>query len=358
MRQLRRFALLPSLILLLSSPAIAHAQNYTRIVVFGDSLSDTGNDARVFYNKYFAYFPGPIFDYTLGRFTDGYDTLPAAQNYKGVWVEQLADMLPSKPQIEASLDGGKNYAYGFAFTGGGTTVFDFTADSFTYSFIIDNVDLQITQYLATHPKIDDNTLFVLWAGANDVLNATSTTEIVTAGINQAADLERLIDAGATQFVVPNLPPLGAIPRLNTLGPVAAEVTAETVLYNDTLAQGLDIVQDANSRKHLRIYPLDVFTLVNTIIASPSSFGLTDVTDSSQGLPVNPDRYLFWDGLHPTTHGHNIVAVAADEMIKHHLCMVDKKEGWGNNRDEDVHDADGRCVLTDGDHAKQESGFIH
>jgi phospholipase/lecithinase/hemolysin len=350
MIQLRRFALLPALMLLLFSPAISHAQHYTHIVVFGDSLSDTGNDANLSNAAYGFYFPGPIFDYTAGRFTDGYDTVPHATNYKGVWVEQLAAMLPFKPAVTNSLDGGQDYAYGFAFTGGGTTFFVFDSSPPYYAITIDNVDLQITHYLATNPKIDDKTLFVVWAGANDVLNATTTSEIVTAGTNQAADIERLISAGATQFVVPNLPPLGAIPRLNTTI-YAPGVTAESVLYNSTLAQGLDIVQDANSDKHLRIYPLDVFALFNKIIASPASFGLVDVTDSSQGnSTVNPDTYLFWDGLHPTTHGHNIVAVTADEMIKHHQCMADpKRDGWDRDHDGGAADAEWGCLLTYGDH---------
>src|SRR5271165_1919958 len=101
---------------------LAHAQDYTSIVVFGDSLSDTGNVAHLTEAKYGVRIPGPYADYTDGRFTDGDDTLPAAQKYFGVWIEQFAAMLPSKPNILDSLDGGTNYAYGFAFTGAGTSV--------------------------------------------------------------------------------------------------------------------------------------------------------------------------------------------------------------------------------------------
>jgi phospholipase/lecithinase/hemolysin len=31
--------------------------------------------------------------------------------------------------------------------------------------------------------------------------------------------------------------------------------------------------------------------------------------------VDPDTYLFWDDLHPTTRGHNILAVTTARMIK-------------------------------------------
>jgi phospholipase/lecithinase/hemolysin len=341
MFQFRRFALLPSFLMLVSVPVVLQAQDIRHIVVFGDSLSDTGNDARLSANAYGFYFPGPLFDYTAGRFTDGYDTAPAAMNYRGVWVEQLAAMLPSRPVISNSLNGGQDYAYGFAFTGGGTTYFNFYGP---YAITIDNVDLQITHYLATNPKIDDKTLYVVWAGANDVLNATSAGDIVTAGVNQAADVERLIAAGATQLIVPNLPPLGAIPRLNAT-PYAGPVTQLSELYNDTLASGLKVVRDSNTGRKLRIYPMDVFGLFNSIIAKPSSYGLTDVTDSSQAQAVNPDTYLFWDGLHPTTHGHHIVAATAREMIRHHQCLADpKKNDWDRDRDDDARDADWGCQL--------------
>src|SRR6266568_7542821 len=55
-----------------------HAPEYTSIVVFGDSLSDTGNLAHLTEAKYGVRIPGPSADYTDGRATDGYDTLPAA----------------------------------------------------------------------------------------------------------------------------------------------------------------------------------------------------------------------------------------------------------------------------------------
>src|SRR5215472_2826029 len=92
--------------------ALAQVKDYSTIVVFGDSLSDTGNVAHLTESQYGIRIPGPIVDYTDGRFTDGFDTIPAAQKYFGNWVEQFAATLPSHPQITDSLDGGTNYAYG------------------------------------------------------------------------------------------------------------------------------------------------------------------------------------------------------------------------------------------------------
>jgi len=312
--------------LLLSAQETKHKPDYKTIVVFGDSLSDTGNVAHLTEAKYGFRVPGPDADYTDGRFTDGADTLPPAEKYFGVWVEQLAASFPSKPKIKDSLDGGGDYAYGFAKTGSGTGVFTF-GPSDELSVDVDNIGEQITTYLKTHPKIDDQTLFVVWGGANDVLDATSEDDVINAGFNQTWNIQRLIDAGATQFIVPNLPPLGLVPRLNGSPTTSVPATEASELYNEVLDDGLDLLRGLNSSKHVSLTSLDVFTLFDDIVASPSTYSLVDVTSSSQATAVDPDTYLFWDGLHPTTHGHNILAVTADKVLAdaHEHCSHDSEQ---------------------------------
>lgn len=310
--------LFSALLLTFSSVAV-HSQgaaavpNYTSIVVFGDSLSDTGNVAKLTQAKYGVRIPGPYADYTDGRFTDGADTLPAAQNYFGVWIEQFAASLPAKPAIKDSLDGGTDYAYGFATTGAGTGAFTF-GPSNALSVNVNNIGQQITDYLATHPKINNKTLFVVWGGAIDVLYATSQANVIDAGINQTLNIQRLIDAGATQFIVPNLPPLGSVPRLNGSAATSVAATQASALYNEVLGGGISLLREFNFRRHVSLSELDVFTLFNQVIAAPANFSLTNVTSSSQGVPVDPDTYLFWDDLHPTTRGHGIVAATAAKLL--------------------------------------------
>ena len=314
-RQPRRLLCLFLALFFTFSAVLAHAQDYTSIVIFGDSLSDTGNVAYLAQHKYGVRIPGPSAGYTDGRFTDGDDTIPAAREYFGVWIEQFAAMLPAKPIILDSLDGGTNYAYGFAFTGNGTAVL--TLGSPTLSVNVNNIGQQITDYLATHPVINDRTLFVVWGGANDLLNATSADDVFKAGVDQVTNIQRLIDAGATQFVIPNLPPLGSIPRLNGSPTESVAATASSVLFNRILRTGVDVLHDFNFGRHLHFVQLDVFALFNQIIASPSRYSLADVTTSSQDIPtVDPDTYLFWDDLHPTTRGHNILALrlAGDDWL--------------------------------------------
>jgi len=312
-------------LLVASNPAQILAQaapptpEFTSIVVFGDSLSDTGNLAHLTYDKYGVRIPGPVADYTDGRSTDGFDTIPPAQNYSGVWVEQLADSMSSKPETKASLDGGTNYAYGFATTGSGYSLFSFGPGN-ALSVNVENIGQQITDYLSTHPKINEKTLFVIWGGAIDLLNATSENDVIDAGINQTLNIQRLIDAGARHFIVPNLPALGLVPRLNGSPTTSIPATAASVLYNHVLESGIALIRDFNPTRHLQIAQLDVFSLFNKIVTAPASYSLTNTTASSQGLAVDPDTYLFWDDLHPTTRGHNILAVTAASILARSNCM--------------------------------------
>jgi len=36
--------------------------------------------------------------------------------------------------------------------------------------------------------------------------------------------------------------------------------------------------------------------------------------------VDPDTYLFWDDLHPTTKGHDILAQTAASLITHAVAV--------------------------------------
>ncbi len=91
----------------LFSPNLVSAQaNFSTVVVFGDSLSDTGNIAHLTQSatagllRYPSDNPALGFDYTDGRFTDGKETQPAAQAYIGVWIEQLAAAFGSQASGE------------------------------------------------------------------------------------------------------------------------------------------------------------------------------------------------------------------------------------------------------------------
>ena len=315
-----RFGLLIAFAMLWFFPGLVGAQTYTSIVVFGDSLSDTGNAAAQSKAKYTinGQVPGPATGYTDGRFTDGTDTVPAAHNYNGVWVEQLAALLTTHPAVTNSLAGGTDYAYGFATTASGSTVFTYGPGN-SLSFVIDNMGQQVTNYLATNPTITNKTLFVVWGGANDLLAAVTSTNpqaTISAAVAQEATLvQRLIAAGATDIIVPNLPPLGLIPRNNGSPAFAAAANQASAAFDQGLAASLGSLPGLNPGKTLHIYQLDVYALLKTVVGPPIGGGFVNVTASSQfNSTVNPDTYLFWDDLHPTTAGHQLIALSALTLL--------------------------------------------
>ena len=61
--------------------------------------------------------------------------------------------------------------------------------------------------------------------------------------------------------------------------------------------------------------MNVFSLFVQIVANPAAVSLADIANPAQGnFAVNPDTSLFWDDLHPTTRGHNLVAEAAQKVL--------------------------------------------
>jgi len=92
---------------------------------------------------------------------------------------------------------------------------------------------------------------------------------------------------------------------------------------DTMLDGLEGDPELN----IKIHRFDAFSLVKDVIGNPGEFGLSNVTDAALDLalftppfappyPVveNPEDYLFWDYIHPTTVGHQIIGDAAFEAL--------------------------------------------
>jgi len=114
----RKVVFFAAIVVILGFSSSAHAEAVCdeQLVVFGDSLSDTGN---VLIASHGAFPPSP--PYSGGRFTDGIGISAGL-----VWVESLADRLGlSRPTARLSnVYPATNYAFGGAVTGDSPAVYD------------------------------------------------------------------------------------------------------------------------------------------------------------------------------------------------------------------------------------------
>lgn len=245
------------------------------LYVFGDSLSDVGN---VFQASGKAYPPNP--PYFQGRYSNG-----------SVWVEYLASKLTLTAQENTNL------AYGGATTGSLNTNG------------IPGLLTQVQGFTKSNQKANPNALYVVWAGANDYLYGSANPAVSVENISTA--VQSLSKAGAKKILVANVPDLGKLPATRN-GANSASLSALATAHNSSLAKSVDLLnQKLGSETQIII--LDVFSLYQEAIKNPEKFGLNNVTTaclSNLGVCENPDKFLFWDGIHPTTSAHGILAEAA------------------------------------------------
>lgn len=298
---------------------------FTQVIVFGDSLSDDGNIAHRARDLVGFSYPSSNFNYSDYRFTDDTNTSPAANLYTGTWHEQLAKTFLSLAKATNSLDGGTDYAFGGATTKDGTqdrTVinnpFPFSGGDFTIT--IDNMGKQIADYLASHTP-DANALYILWGGGNDLFDDHSAQNVVDTANRVGVLIQRLANAGARNFLVPNVPPLGAVP--NSFGDPnrVAELDLASANYR---AQLKAVLASAGNGIPIQVYGLDVWLDVIRVLGQPRRYGFLNTTVPAQDQSgVNPDTYLFWDDIHPTTGGHHQLASEANRLLSGQVAPLAK-----------------------------------
>ncbi len=300
----------------------AAVPDFTQVVLFGDSLSDDGNIRHRLEDQYNISFPGGAYNYSDGRFTNSSDTDPGSDTYAGTWHEQLErDFLNlSTGAITNSLDGGTDYAFGGATTAGGTTertvisnIDPFGGGDLTVD--VDNLGLQVDDYLGAQTP-DAAALYIVWGGGNDLFDDDSDANVNATAANVAALVQRLAEAGARSLLVPNVPPLGLVPHYKDDPETAAALNAASSKYRVKLNADLDatVATLADEGITITLYRLDIYGLFYRLAANPDDYGFTNITDSAQGQSVDPDQYLFWDDLHPTTAGHFQIAQAAFDLL--------------------------------------------
>lgn len=285
---------------------------FSQIILFGDSLSDTGNIAHStgdVTGGQIAY-PSGSYNYSNGRFTNSTDTDPPARNFSGVWHEQLARSFLSLPAAKNSLDGGLNYAFGGATLENGTQTRSVEGSPVTIT--IDNIGKQIDDFLANR-TVDPNALYIVWGGGNDLFNDDSASNVSATASRASVQITRLANAGAKYFLVPNVPPLGTIPRYIGNEPKIQSLDLAALGYRDQLNAALDATLGSFTAQNMNvtIYRVDSWRAAVETYIDPNAFGFINVSNPVQGRSqFNPDQFLYWDEVHPTTAGHYQTAKSA------------------------------------------------
>ncbi|HYP68787.1 MAG TPA: SGNH/GDSL hydrolase family protein [Thiobacillaceae bacterium] len=290
----------------------AASATITHMVVFGDSLSDSGNLYNITGG---AIPPSPPYDQ---RFSNG----PVA-------VEYLASDLgvPLTP----STVGGTNFAVAGAATGfiatpgkpGGP--YD-SYVAYTAAPILNGqtgIEAQVSGYTASSPSGLANTLFVLWGGTNDTYIITDPLSGIAnpvlamgnAVFNLSAEINALIGVGATRFLIPNMPDLSLTPEAQLLSPVdRASLSLLTNYFNGTLAAALLAIEAGNPTAD--IVGFDTNALFKEVYNNAAAYGFTQITTdcidvgpSCYTNPVLADQYMFWDHVHPSTRLSQILGNA-------------------------------------------------
>ncbi|MTJ47786.1 hypothetical protein FJR05_07770 [Dolichospermum sp. UHCC 0259] len=252
---------------------------YKNLVIFGDSLSDTGNAYKASGN-----------------------TFPPSPNYQGrlsnglIWVDYFApDLQFTNPSIQ-------NYAFLGANTGVSNTFGQIT---------VPGLLTQIQQFKTVNANsIGKDGLYVIWAGANDFLNlAADNTQAVTNAVNNAVTnigsaIATLAELGAKEIVVGNLTDLGSLPASIANNNVA-NARAISIGFNTALNQALTNLEPA---LNVDLSLVDIFGLSTAVQTNPANYKFTNITQPliTATSPVNPDEYAFWDDVHPTTRLHQLV----------------------------------------------------
>jgi phospholipase/lecithinase/hemolysin len=260
----------------------------SQIVTFGDSLSDAGNASIATLGAA----PGPGYatrTVTGVPFPVGYLTNPqSGGGPSGLWIDQFAANLGiADPSPALAPLGGSNYAVGGALTG---------------SAGAGDMQNQVNLFLATHPgNASPTALYTLWGGANNIFAAQNP---ITAADNIATQIQELAADGGHNFLWLNLPNLGENPSLNGNPAASAAANLASQAFDQEWA-----LQVANlDALGINVIGVNIDTLFNQILANPAAFGFNNVVAACITTPgCNPNTFLFWDGIHPTTYADSFVA---------------------------------------------------
>jgi outer membrane lipase/esterase len=251
----------------------------------------------------------PTYPYASGHYTNNQ-----------IWAQTLASSLSLN--VDPSLFGGTDYAFGGARTG------PVTPNSFPGGGLLNpfppTLETQAASFLLQYANIaPSDALYVVAGGGNDArdaLNAIGGCSGDASCINgifsstaaiYATNIETIVNelesAGAKNIVVWDTPDLGKAPAILDSG-------AQTSALGSFVASTMNSALLNALAGDLNIKLFDLYGLMDSWVANPGDFRLTNVTDACAHVACDPSKYLFWDGIHPTSAGHQLISNAMFGLV--------------------------------------------
>jgi len=329
----RKLALVASL-LVFSVQAHA-ASGYTGLTVFGDSLSDTGNNASVIDsilggirtpipipNAITGGSLVPTFPYASDRYTNA-----------NVWLDNFA---PAIGQSATALrNGGSNYAFGGARVGPANPRGLLDPQNFPPT-----VATQVATFLASGP-VDPGALYVLTGGGNDardVFGPSGIAGLIAGNANTIApalmpSISTLVANAAAQFASEVATNVAAL-RSAGAGTIVVWNVANVATTPESIARGRSFTSTAGAPSYAEIgnqlsdamnnalattvgnvagvHIFDFHGILQKEVSNPTLGNVTDACATT--LACDPSNYLYWDGIHPTSAMHAIVSTAMVDFV--------------------------------------------
>jgi phospholipase/lecithinase/hemolysin len=286
-------------------------QKFNSIVVFGDGLNDMGKWGKITNYKY----PPAEVGFYESRWTNG-----------KVWVEHFAEAL----HLPISLD--NNFAMGGATTG----LYNINEPLKTALALDNKTELlgmlaQVHKYLSTNPKIDNKTLFVLWAGGHDIGNyleyGQPDLKQYPPANNYKQAIELLIKVGASNIFVGTMPDMGYSP-----GYFGTEKQNMASQLCQDLNKGIQDIESSYRNTNIKFYLFDGASVFAKIGMNPTEYGIkytdaylpmdiinfmnplekTNVPIPNKDKGLNPDEFMNWWAVSASAKVHKIIA---DEALK-------------------------------------------
>jgi len=295
-------------------PLSLTAAPYTKLVVFGDSLSDNGNLA------FAATIPATGLEHynflNQPPYRHGFNNGDPA-------VLQLANLLnlPLTPSLYlVGLLEGNNFAVAGARAAGNLGI---------------DLNAQVATFLASQAGVAPNdALYIIFIGGNDIRDMrdaaddkTARTILHNATHNIENALSQLHAAGANHFLVVNSPDIGKIPetRAKALAShnyhLIEQASRKTIAYNKELAE---TVQETKKQKDVSIVLFDLFKFFNGIVGNGRAYHFSNTKEGCLIMETTIysticdenkiDSFIYLDQIHPTQRVHERLGRALFAVI--------------------------------------------